>query len=57
MWKQLNEARLLHEEMDKFQLEFQYGVSRVLHEPSLAPELAEIIKSGRAHLIQWSNKK
>ncbi|PGY09061.1 PadR family transcriptional regulator [Bacillus sp. AFS031507] len=56
LWKQSKEAGLLREEMDKFQLEFQYAVSKVLHEPSLAPELAEIIKSGRAHLIQWSNK-
>jgi DNA-binding PadR family transcriptional regulator len=57
MWKQSKEAGLLREEMDKFQLEFQYAVNRVLHEPSRASELAEIIKSGREQLIQWSNKK
>ena len=56
-WKQSKEATGLREEMDKFQLEFQYAVSRVLHEPSRAAELAEIIKNGREQLIQWSNMK
>lgn len=57
LWKQSKEAALLREEMDKFQLEFQYAVKRALHNPSLALELAEIIKSGRDKLIHWSEKK
>ncbi|MEH7158927.1 PadR family transcriptional regulator [Neobacillus drentensis] len=56
-WKQSKEALLLREEMDQFQLEFQYAVNTVLHDPSLALELVEIIKSGRDQLVQWSNQK
>jgi len=56
LWKQSKEASLLREEMEKFQLEFQYATRKVLHNPSLASELAEVIKNGRAQLIQWSEK-
>jgi DNA-binding PadR family transcriptional regulator len=57
LWKQSKEALLLKEEMEKFQLEFQYAVQKVLHNPSLASDLAKIIKSGRDQLIEWSEKK
>ncbi len=57
LWKQSKEAGVLREEMEKFQLEFQYAVRKVLHNPSLATELVEIIKNGRSQLVQWSEKK
>ena len=57
LWKQSKEAVLIREEMEKFQLEFQYAMRSVLRNPSLAPELAEMIKSGKENLIQWSQSK
>lgn len=57
LWKQSKEAVLLREEMEKFQLEFQYAMRNVLRDSSLAPELAEMIKSGRENLIHWSQMK
>lgn len=56
LWKQSKEAAKLREEMDKYQLEFQLAVRKVLQEPALASELTEIIKSSRDHLIRWSEK-
>jgi DNA-binding PadR family transcriptional regulator len=57
MWKQSKEAALVREEMEKFQLEFQFAMKNVLHDPSLAPELVSIIKNGRNELINWSEKQ
>ncbi|WP_050182666.1 PadR family transcriptional regulator [Domibacillus robiginosus] len=57
LWKQSKEAVLIREEMEKFQLEFQHAMKSVLHNPSLAPELAEMIKSGKENLIHWSQTK
>jgi len=54
VWKQSKEAELLRKEMDTFQLEYQQAVRKVLQNPSLAVELAEIIKNSRDHLIKWS---
>lgn len=56
MWKQSKEAELLREEMGKFQLEFQYAMRSVLHDPSRALELVSIIKNGRNELINWSEQ-
>ncbi|MBO1512467.1 PadR family transcriptional regulator [Metabacillus bambusae] len=57
MWKQSKEAALVREEMEKFQLEFQFAMKNVLHDPSLALELVSIIKNGRNELINWSEKQ
>lgn len=57
LWKQSKEAAWLREEMEKFQLEFQYAMRKVMHDPSLAPELAEIIRNGRNSLIHWSEQQ
>lgn len=57
MWKQSKEAALVRDEMEKFQLEFQFAMKNVLHDPSLAHELVSIIKNGRNELINWSEKQ
>ncbi|WP_052737604.1 PadR family transcriptional regulator [Bacillus sp. SA1-12] len=56
MWKQSNEAAMVREEMDKFQLEFHYAMRTVLTNPALANELVTIIRKGRNELIQWSKE-
>lgn len=57
MWRQSKEATIVRDEMEKYHLEFLYAMRSIMDDPSLAEEVASIVKNGREQLISWSEQQ